>query len=55
MTTRHVLNTLKFQVDGHGCLGGEKNTILTFPNCQDLKLSENSFSFDKSMSFVGPE
>ena len=57
MTTRDVLNTWMSQVDGHG-----KNTILTFPNCQivknheeveNLKLSENSFSFDKSMSFVG--
>ena len=56
MTTRDVLNTWMSQVDGHG-----KNTILTFPNCQivkkhdeveNLKLSEKSFSFDKSMSFV---
>ena len=43
MTTRHVLNTLKFQVDGHGCLGGEKNTISTFPNCE------------KSRGGTGPE
>ena len=59
MTTKDVLNTLMFQGGGLGCLGGEDST---FPNCQivknheevqNLKLSENSFSFNKSMSFVG--
>ena len=34
MTTIDVLNTLMFQVDGHGCLGGEYIDIPKLSNCQ---------------------